>query len=302
MQNPKVSILLPALNAEETVQDAIVSILRQSYEDWELLIMDDGSIDRTAGIAAQFPDTRIRVLSDGVHRGRSAQLNLAMKIARGKYVARMDADDIAYPDRLQKQLEFLECHPNVNLVGTAVMLFRSGGRIAGVRRYPANHEEICARPWLRMPVIHASWMGQIEWFRRHPYRVDATRVEDYDLLRRTHPESRFANIREVLLGVREDSISLHQQMIARKEICKYAIESSRRDRDFPAAGRTLAAQLPRAALDILAVGSGLGLALLPRGARPATRAEIEEWNAVWKAMRSVYIANHLPESSPSSGC
>jgi glycosyltransferase involved in cell wall biosynthesis len=284
MQNPKISVLLPARNAERTVHEAIVSILRQSYEDWELLFLDDGSIDRTAEIAAQFRDLRIRVLSDGVHRGRSGQLNMAMQIARGKYIARMDADDIAYPHRLQEQVEFLRRHPDVDVVGTAVMLFRSTGSAVGVRRFPASHEEICARPWLRMPVIHATWIGQIGWFRRHPYPIEAVRAEDYALLRRTYRESRFANIRDVLLGVREDSILLRQQMIARKEVCQYAIEASKRDRDFTAV-KTIVAQATRAALDILAVGSGLGLAILPRGATRATPVEVKEWNTVWKTVK-----------------
>jgi len=293
MQNPTISIALPALNSESTLQDAVLSILHQSYEHWELLIVDDGSSDRTIAAAKRFTDPRIRLFSNGVHRGLSAQLNLAVKIARGRYIARMDADDIAYPDRLKRQLEFLEAHPHVDLVGAAVMLFRSSGVAGGVRRYPPGHEEICARPWLRMPVTHSTWMGRLDWFRRNPYRVDVTRAQDWELLRRTFRDSRFANIQDALSGVREDSISLRKQLTARRNICALALEFARQDRDLVTAGRTIAAELPRAAADVLAIGSGLGLALLPRRAQPATPVEIEEWNTVWETIQSACNTNHV---------
>ena len=283
--DPKVSVLLPALNAESTLADAIVSIVHQSHEDWELLVIDDGSSDRSVAIAKQFGDPRIRVLSEGVHRGLSAQLNVGVNAARGAFLARLDADDVAYPTRLEKQVAFLEDRPEVDLLGSAALLFRSDGQVRGVRRSPEEHADICARPWLRMPVIHSSWMGRSGWFRSHPYRLDATRMEDFELLRRTYRNSRFANLSEILLGVREDSILLRTQLIARKELCRYAIECSRRDKDLLAL-KTIAAQIPRALLDVIAVCSGLGLAILPRSASPTTATELADWNDVWATIHS----------------
>src|SRR5262249_20337703 len=149
---------------------------------------------------------------------------------------------------------------------------------------PCCHQEICAKPWLRMPVIHSSWMGRADWFRRNPYRPDATRVEDWELLHRTHSNCRLANLHDVLMGVREDTLSVRQQMTARKELCKYAAESSWRNKDFQVA-RTMLAQLPRAAVDLVAILAGLGLSILPRSATPATPAEIAGWNSVWETLK-----------------
>src|SRR6266851_3481475 len=122
---PKISVALAALNSERTLAAAIASLQAQSYGDWELLLMDDGSSDSTLKIAQSFQDLRIRIVADGVHRGLPAQLNRAVQIARGKYLARMDADDIAYPARLQKQVEFLERNPDVDLTAGWVTVFRS---------------------------------------------------------------------------------------------------------------------------------------------------------------------------------
>jgi glycosyltransferase involved in cell wall biosynthesis len=292
MPNPEISVVMPARNAEKTLHHAVASILCQSYDDWELLIMDDGSTDRTFAIAEQFGDRRIRAFSDGVSRGLSAQVNRAISTARGQYLARQDADDVSYPDRLQKQWDFLETHSDVDLLGGAALIFRYEGQARGVRRYPASHEQICARPWLQMAVTHATWMGRVGWFSRNPYRVDVPRAQDWELLRRTFRESHFANLPDVLVGVREDSISLWKQILTRQQVCKLALEFSRHDGDFLMAGKTIAAELPRAALDVLAVASGLGFALLPRRLQPASQTEINQWKAVWETVNSV--DNHCP--------
>lgn len=294
---PTISIVLPALNSEKTVEHAILSMIWQTFEDWELLLMDDGSSDRTVEIARQFKDSRIHVLVDRTHRGLPARLNQAVRMARGKYLARMDADDIAYPHRLQKQIDFLESHPEVDVVGGAVIVFRTGGSATGLRRFGATHAEICARPWALIPVTHPTWMGRISWFRHNPYREDATRMEDQELLRRTYSQSCFANMPEVLLGFREDSISLAKQMTARKNLCKFGIQAAKHDKDFLMATRVIAAQLPRIAVDILAVGSGMGLRLLRYRAPKASPREIEEWNQIWTAISSV----HPPIQSAASG-
>src|SRR4051812_45056228 len=94
---PVVSIGMPAFNSGKSIASSISSILHQSYGSWELLVMDDGSTDETVRVANGFGDQRIRVVADGQHRGLPTQLNRAVQLGRGKYFARMDADDIAYP-------------------------------------------------------------------------------------------------------------------------------------------------------------------------------------------------------------
>jgi glycosyltransferase involved in cell wall biosynthesis len=296
MPDSTISVVMPARNAEKTLHHAVASILCQSYEDWELLIMDDGSTDRTLAIAEQFGDRRVRVFSDGACRGLSAQVNRAITMARGQFLARQDADDVSYPDRLQRQRDFLEANPDVDLLGAACLTFRDDGEVGGVRRYPPDHKRICARPWLQIAVTHATWMGRLGWFSRNRYRGDVARAQDWELLRRTFRNSHFANLPEVLVGVREDSISLRKQMLTRRQVCKLALEFSTQERDFLTACKTIAAESPRAALDVLAVVSGLGFALLPRRLQPATQTEINQWKAVWETVNSVDKHCQLPHN------
>jgi glycosyltransferase involved in cell wall biosynthesis len=284
MEQPLVSVALPMLNSRKTIGDAIRSVVWQGYPKWELLVLDDGSNDGGIDLAKDFNDPRIRIMADGVHRGLPAQLNRAVQMARGEYFARMDADDIAYPSRFQKQVEFLQSHPDVDLVGASVAVFRSDGTLLGLRRPPAGHAEICARPWSGVPMVHPTWMGRIQWFRENPYRTDAVRMEDRELLVRTYSHSRFANLSEVLLGYREDSLSLAKLFQARKNTSRLIVEYGREHRKFVLAGTTIAGQIGRFALETLALSTGLGYKILRHRIPPATRAEAEEWKQVWAAI------------------
>jgi glycosyltransferase involved in cell wall biosynthesis len=177
---PHVSIVMPVYNAEQTLYAAIRSIVTQTHQNWELLILDDGSTDESLRIAGGFCDDRIRILSDGLHLGIVARLNQALDEAKGEYVARMDSDDISYPYRLEKQLSYLAQNPNVDLVGSLVLVFGSGGRAIGKRSLPERHDQICAKPIGGFPMQHPTYLGRAEWFRRYKYRDEAVRCEDQD--------------------------------------------------------------------------------------------------------------------------
>jgi glycosyltransferase involved in cell wall biosynthesis len=274
------TIALPAFNSERTLRAALVSLIRQSYDDWELLVMDDGSTDGTVEIAHGFRDPRIRVIADGVHRGLPSQLNRAVEMARGKYLARMDADDIAYPSRLQKQIEFLESNPEVDLLGTWMAVFRSDGTLLGTRRFPARHSEICARPWAGFPMAHPTWMGRIKWFRQNRYAEDAARMEDRELLLRTWTKSCFAVLPEVLLAYREDSLSLRKILFARKNICRMAIRYAVREEKFLHPALLVLGQCARAAVETVALPTGLTYKLLRSRAQAPTREERRAWEAL----------------------
>jgi glycosyltransferase involved in cell wall biosynthesis len=281
------------LDSGKTIEDAIVSVVWQACRKWELLVMDDGSSDASIDLAKKFNDRRIRIIADGVHRGLPAQLNRAVQLAQGEYFARMDADDIAYPSRLQKQVEFLKSHPGVDLVGASVAVFRSDGTLLGTRRFPAGHAEICMRPWAGFPMAHPTWMGRLQWFRQNPYREDAVRMEDRELLFRTYSQSRFANIPEVLLGYREDSLSLGRQLQARKNTCKLTAAYARQHGKFALAGRVIAGQAARIAVETLALSTGLGYKILRHRAMLPTPAEAEEWKRVWTAVTSAAAAETI---------
>ena len=172
---------MPVFNCAGTIKEAICSILNQTFRDWELLIIDDGSTDNTLENALSFDDPRITVTKGGVNKRIAARLNECVSMARGRFFARMDGDDIAYPGRLECQLEYLHTHPKVDLVAGWVVVFRGDGKILGARRGLLTHEQMWAHPWKGVLMPHSTWMGRIEWFRHNHYRT-GTAVEDQDLL------------------------------------------------------------------------------------------------------------------------
>jgi glycosyltransferase involved in cell wall biosynthesis len=213
---PLVTIGLPIYNAEATLDRAVRSIIGQGFSDWKLLLIDDGSADSSPAIAQRYRDSRIAVLSDGVNRGISARLNQAVAMTEGRYFCRMDADDIAFPDRLARQVAFLEHHPQVDLAASSIVLFRDDGTLQGVIPAPVSHGEICRSPWQGFHFFHPTWMGKTEWFRTHPYESHADGVEDQLLLYGSFRQSVFAGIPDVLLGYRENRRSFRKILYRRR--------------------------------------------------------------------------------------
>ena len=195
MQDGMITVALSFLDAEATIEAAVRSVLRQSYTNWQLLLIDDGSRDRTPELVARFADPRIRVLRDGERRGLAARLNQAIDLAEGEFFARMDADDLCFPDRFARQVSFLRENPSVDLVGTRALIFTDYQTTLGFQRYRGTHGDICERPWLAFELPHPSWMGRVPWFRNHRYRERMRRAQDQDLLLRSFRSSTFANRR-----------------------------------------------------------------------------------------------------------
>src|SRR5579871_2895764 len=215
MNMPLVSIAMPFYNAERTIGASIRSILLQSYPNWELLLCDDGSTDASREVARSFDDPRIVVWGDQRRLELGSRLNECIERAAGEYVARMDADDIAYPRRLEKQVQFLLARPEVDLAGGWAVLFADAGAPVGKRADPAAHCEIARWPLYSFKLIHPTFMGKTSWFRRYRYRADALRCEDHDLLFRACAGSRFANLPEIVLGYRQGSINLRKSLRSR---------------------------------------------------------------------------------------
>jgi glycosyltransferase involved in cell wall biosynthesis len=204
---PLITIGLPVFNAQRTLAEAISSILAQSYSDWELLLMDDGSTDETERVASSFKDARIHWVSDGLNRGISYRLNQAVAMAKGDYFCRMDADDVCFPHRFQVQVDALLADQQVDLVAAAVLTFSSDGVARGVVPIASSHTEICARPWNGFHFPHPTWMGRIDWFRARDYSTAANGAEDQLMLYQRFATSRFAGINQVLLAYRDDRSS-----------------------------------------------------------------------------------------------
>ena len=204
MAEAMVSIGISVFNEADTLDAASRSMLNQTYDRWELIVVDDGSSDATADIIASFCDPRIVRISDGHNRGLPTRLNQAVAIAKGKYFARMDADDLSFPDRLEKQVAYLDAHPEVDLLGTGALAIDCNYALIGKFRVSQTHEEICARPWAGINLPHPTWMGKTEWFKAHPYDTSMRRAQDQLLLINAHLVSRYACLRENLLAYRID--------------------------------------------------------------------------------------------------
>ena len=200
---PLVTVALPVYNAGEHLRLAVSSIMAQTFTDWELLVLDDGSSDCALGFLSELRDPRIKVLQDGRNKGIAARMNQAIDMARGKYFARMDADDIAYPERFQRQVAMLQSRSELDLLATRAITIDGANLVRGGFPCALSHEEICARPWLGFHFPHPTWMGRTEWFHRHRYAVPAPYLcEDQELLLRSHRSSRFATVDEVLFAYR----------------------------------------------------------------------------------------------------
>ncbi len=296
---PLITIGMPVYNCRTTVAEAIASILNQSLEDWELVVFDDGSLDDTSNVVRRFVDPRIRLIDGKTNRGLPARLNEIVRETCSVYFARMDGDDVAYPDRLRRQIEFLRDHPEVDLVAGAIAVFDGTEKAIGVRRGPPEHKQICARPYSGFPMAHPTWLGRSDWFRFHPYREDAVRMEDWDLLFRAYGQSRFANLKEVVQGYREASLSLRKLAAARWHKCRFLVESAHIGGDYAAVTSELGKQAARFVWDAFAVGTGSNHRLLKHRIPPITRAEIETWREVLHAARKTVETCLEEESIPA---
>jgi glycosyltransferase involved in cell wall biosynthesis len=222
--NPKlgVTVAMPVFDSAATLELSICSLLNQSCGDFELLLCDDGSDDQGLAIARSFNDPRVICWRDGRRLGLPARLNECIDRARGPYLARMDADDIACPDRLAQQMAFLVDHEEVDLCGGGAMVFGKYGRPPWRFNPPTDHGEIIRSPSLGFPLLHPAWMGRIGWFRRWRYDESIRLAEDQELLLRSYRDSRFANLPQIVLGYREERITLEGTPLTR---CLHATQS-----------------------------------------------------------------------------
>lgn len=204
MQQPLITVGIPAYNAEKYLQLAIDSVLGQTFADFELLLANDGSTDSTLQILQNYQDNRIRIIDDGRNRGLIYRLNEMITLSKGKYFARMDADDIMFPDRLYKQFTLLQSQPEAALSHSSALSINRENQILGIKK--AGKVSDSATVLSGVFPIHPTVMGTIEYFRANPYREGFFQMEDMELWYRTVDKNIFLEIEEPLLFYREDSI------------------------------------------------------------------------------------------------
>lgn len=279
MSDPAVSVVMSALNAERTIGIAIGSIFAQTFGDLELIVIDDGSTDGTRAVVRSFGDSRLVFVDHEVRKGLATRLNEGVALARGAYIARMDADDIAYPERLEKQHAFMQVNPTVDLVGCAAMAFK-GVCDLGVLRVTTEHAGICAWPARGFDIPHPTWFGRRAFFRKFPYDARAMRAQDQDLLLRAHREARFANLADVLLGYRQERVTASNVARGRLQYCRSIVRTWGPERAYGQLVRGVATQTLRAVVAVPMLVMGFGEYLVSRRFRLASEVEKRVWSDI----------------------
>lgn len=176
---PKISVIMSAYNSEKYIAEAIDSVLNQTYSNFELIITDDASSDKTAGIISEFADPRIKMVKNEKNRGLTANLNSMIAIATGDYIARIDSDDVCRQDRLEKEIHFLERHKDIYMVCSYIRLF---GNRSGIQRKRIDWEYIRADLLFENFVPHSTVMFRNDGKFKYNEAFDG--VEDYELWER----------------------------------------------------------------------------------------------------------------------
>jgi glycosyltransferase involved in cell wall biosynthesis len=200
---PKISVIMPVYNGEKYLSEAIQSILDQTFSDFEFIIADDGSTDGSCEIVSMFKDERIRY-EKLPHQGLVHTLNHAIRMARGTYIARMDADDISLPERLARQVEYMDAHPDIAVCGSWATCINGNGDSVGSYDYPpVESKQIKKYALIHNPFIHPSVVIRNKIIVRvGGYRTFWKHTEDYELWTRILSLYKGANIPEYLLKYR----------------------------------------------------------------------------------------------------
>lgn len=206
----KITIGIPFYNNERTLDLAVKSVINQTFRDWELLLIDDGSTDNSIKIAQNLVnlDSRICLICDGTNKGLVNRLNQIIDLASGDFIARMDADDVMLPKRLEKQLVIFSENPKIDVVATAAYTIDENDNPIGIRDIISidlkNKKDILKKSLL----IHPSILVKKEWYRSNKYNKKYIRAEDFELWCRTFTYTNFYRITEPLLLYREGNTNV----------------------------------------------------------------------------------------------
>jgi len=256
MNEPLVSVGMAVCNVERFLPEAIESVLAQTLSDFELIVVDFGSTDRSKEIAQAFAakDSRVRV-----HQvspcGLPEARNAAFRLARGRFFAVMDADDVCLPQRLQREVEFMEAHPEIGLLGGATDWIDAQGRSLGVRSFPTEDREIRSELTSRFPFCHPTILLRRATFEAiGGYRKAFVCGHDYDLGARIAEKSRCANLDQVVLQYRIHPHQISLQRQRQQTLSKLATQAAAERRAGGLAdGLDLVDQITPSVLDQLGV-------------------------------------------------
>jgi len=199
MNNPKISVLMPVYNAEKFVCEAVDSILHQTFTDFEFLIINDASTDNTKQKIFAYKDSRIRYYENKINLGVAKTLNIGLHLAKSKYIARMDADDISLPERFEQQIRFMDENSTIAVCGTWLKLLNSNKN--EIWKTPSDHKTIKSVSLFYSSIHHPTVLIRNDVLKRYNlfYNSSFSHVEDYELWVRIMEKARVANLKEVLL-------------------------------------------------------------------------------------------------------
>ena len=274
---PLVSVIMSMRNSASTVGAAVWSVQMQTLRDWELVAIDDGSSDQSSAVVEGFHDERIRVVREPRSAGLATRLNQAVALSRGEFIARMDADDICFPERLAQQVACLGEDPQLDLLGCRVVVFKSGGELVGEMPSGLTHEHIVARPFVGFPFPHPTWCGRASWFRNNPYDSRLRYAEDQDLLLRSFRHSKLRGLDTVLLGYRQDRLALKKLLPGRATFMRSAWRNGMATGEVAPALAGLAINAAKGGLDVVTLGLGLIQEMQLRRLKPVSKGIEREW-------------------------
>jgi len=209
-----ITIGIPFYNAEKYLADAIRSVFAQTYTDWELILINDGSTDNSLAIAKSIKDSRVRVFSDGKNKKLASRLNEIVKLAKYDIIARMDADDLMSPTRIEKQLAILNNNNKIDLVSTGVISITNNLKIIGRRGTDNSNISLYELLFKKTGIVHASIIGKKAWFERNKYDTSLKIAQDYDLWLRTakNNDLRIQIIKDPLYFYREEGNATYKKL------------------------------------------------------------------------------------------
>lgn len=214
MRAPCVSVLIIVHNRAHTIGAAVQSVLAQTFSDFELVVVDDGSTDGTAAIVEEFDDPRLRLVRTSPNRGIPLARNRAVREARGEFIAWLDSDDVCHPERLRRQHTYLERHPDLQLIGSAARRMDAAGVLKRGGRVPVqSHDEIRALLLFRSAFQQSSLFGRAKALREVPYDPAFPVCEDVDMLVRFTERHQAANMPDFLIARR-----LHGEQTIRNNV------------------------------------------------------------------------------------
>jgi len=240
MNAPLVSVIMPVFNAQEYVHQAIQSLLNQTYTNFELLLLDDGSTDNSLAIAKSFDDSRIQIFSDGINKGQPTRYNAGVQMAKGKYIAIAHADDVALPNRLAETVVFLEENEEYGIVGGQVELIdNQGNKLQRKYGIAGDHDFLFLHQLFACPLMHTTILARRELLLKHPYSLEFDSCEDYEIFTRCSLVTKMYNLNQPLALYRlhqnnltktkRDTHALRIQSIMRNLYAAIGLEYTMRD-------------------------------------------------------------------------